>query len=145
MEMADRQNLAYVYRELNLQMFGDVSGESARSIGKFPGADLVITGRFTATGCCCWANVVNAKTAARGSVTRLDVRGTRRLLVAPANQQPAAKTALKIWIKLPPYGGVEYDLAAKRPPGGNDEKNEYGNGGVFGAGIGAFARRPADQ
>jgi hypothetical protein len=95
MEMADRQNLAYVYRGLNLQMFGDVSGESDRSIGKFPEADLVITGRLTATGCRCRANVVNAKTAVRGSVIRLDVRGTRRLLAAPANQQPAAKTALK--------------------------------------------------
>ena len=47
MEVADRQNLEYVYRELDLQMSGDVSDESARSIGKFLGADMVITGQLT--------------------------------------------------------------------------------------------------
>jgi hypothetical protein len=42
MEVADRQTLGYVYKELNFQMSGDVSDKSARSIGKFLGADLVI-------------------------------------------------------------------------------------------------------
>jgi tetratricopeptide (TPR) repeat protein len=50
MEVADRQNLEYVHRELNFQMSGEVSEESARSIGKFLGADLVITGQLTELG-----------------------------------------------------------------------------------------------
>jgi hypothetical protein len=39
-----------VYRELNLRMSGDVSDESALSIGKFLGADMVITGQLTELG-----------------------------------------------------------------------------------------------
>jgi curli biogenesis system outer membrane secretion channel CsgG len=50
MEVADRQNLEYVYKELNLQMSGEASDESARPIGKFLGADLVITGQLTELG-----------------------------------------------------------------------------------------------
>jgi tetratricopeptide (TPR) repeat protein len=98
MEVADRQNLAYVYRELNLQMSGEVSDESARAIGKFLGADLVITGQFTELGgpYRYRASVVNVESATRDSVTRLSVRGDaemRRMIAALANQKAAAKTA----------------------------------------------------
>ncbi|MFP3091064.1 tetratricopeptide repeat protein [Treponema sp. TIM-1] len=98
MEVADRQNLEYVYRELNFQMSGEVSDESARSIGKFLGADLVITGQLTELGgpYRYRANAVNVESAARDSVTRLDVRGDaalRRMVTALANQKPAVKTA----------------------------------------------------
>ena len=46
-EVADRQNLAYVHQELDFHMSGDVSDETARSVGKFLAADLVITGSLT--------------------------------------------------------------------------------------------------
>jgi tetratricopeptide (TPR) repeat protein len=97
-EVADRQNLEYVYRELNLQMSGEVSDESARSVGKFLGADLVITGQLTELGgpYRCRTNAINVETATRDSVTRLDVRGDaamRRMVAALANQKPAVKTA----------------------------------------------------
>ena len=49
-EVADRQNLAYVYKEPGFQMSGDVSDETALSIGKFLGAQLVITGQLQSTG-----------------------------------------------------------------------------------------------
>lgn len=41
LEVVDRRNLAYVYRELNFQMSGEVSDETAVSIGKFLGARYV--------------------------------------------------------------------------------------------------------
>jgi tetratricopeptide (TPR) repeat protein len=93
LEVADRQNLEYVYRELNFQMSGTVSDESARSIGKFLGVDLVITGQLTELGgpYRYRANAINVESA-----TRLDVRGdtaTRRMVTALANQKPAVKTA----------------------------------------------------
>jgi tetratricopeptide (TPR) repeat protein len=98
MEVADRQNLVYVYKELDFQMSGVVSDESARSIGKFLGADMVITGQLTELGgpYRYRANAVNVENATRDSVTRLDVRGDaamRRLVVALANQKPTVKTA----------------------------------------------------
>jgi tetratricopeptide (TPR) repeat protein len=97
-EVADRQNLEYAYRELNLQMSGNVSEESARSIGKFLGADLVITGQLTELGgpYRYRASAINVETATRDSVTRLDVRGdeaTRRIVAALAGREPAVKTA----------------------------------------------------
>jgi tetratricopeptide (TPR) repeat protein len=98
MEVADRQNLEYVYRELNFQMSGEVSDESARSIGKFLGVDMVITGQLTELGgpYRYRANAVNVETATRDSVTRLDVRGDaalRRMAAALASQKTAVKTA----------------------------------------------------
>jgi tetratricopeptide (TPR) repeat protein len=98
MEVADRQNLEYVYKELNLQMSGEVSEESARSIGEFLGADLVITGQLTELGgpYRYRANAINVENATRDSVTRLDVRGDaalRRMIAALANQKTAVKTA----------------------------------------------------
>ncbi|MDR1325554.1 MAG: tetratricopeptide repeat protein, partial [Treponema sp.] len=96
MEVADRQSLEYVYKELNLQMSGNVSDESARSIGKFLGADLVITGQLTELGgpYRYRASAIHVEKATRDSVTRLDVRGdaeTQRLVTALAARKPAAK------------------------------------------------------
>jgi TolB-like protein len=49
-EVADRQNLEYVYKELGFQISGDVSDETAQSIGKFLGVKLVITGQLINLG-----------------------------------------------------------------------------------------------
>jgi tetratricopeptide (TPR) repeat protein len=97
-EVADRQNLEYVYKELNLQRRGEVSDESARSIGKFLGAGLVITGQFTELGgpYRYRTNAVNVETATRDSVSRIDVKGDaalRRMIAALASQKTAVKTA----------------------------------------------------
>jgi len=97
-EVADRQNLEYVYKELNLQMSGDVSDESAKSIGKFLAADMVITGQLIdLDGTYRYrTSAINVETAVRASVTRLDVRSdaaTRRMITALANQQTTVKTA----------------------------------------------------
>ena len=98
MEVADRQNLEYVYRELDFQMSGEVSDESARSIGKFLGADLVITGQLTELGgpYRYRASAIHVENATRDSVTRISVRGDaalRRMVTALANQKAAVKTA----------------------------------------------------
>jgi len=97
-EVADRQNLEYVYKELRLQMSGDVSDESALSIGKFLGADMVITGQLLdLDGAYRYrTSAINVETAVRASVTRLDVRSdkaTRRMMTALANQQTSVKAA----------------------------------------------------
>ena len=98
MEVADRRNLEYVYRELDLQMSGSVSDESARSIGKFLGADLVITGRLTELGgpYRYRSSAIHVESATRDSVTRLDVKGdaeTRRIVTALASRKTAVKAA----------------------------------------------------
>ncbi|MDR1095275.1 MAG: CsgG/HfaB family protein, partial [Spirochaetaceae bacterium] len=76
LEVADRNNLAYVYRELNFQMSGDVNDKSAQSIGKFLGAQYVITGQLVDTGgeYRYRLNGINVETAAHEISARLDVR-----------------------------------------------------------------------
>jgi len=97
-EVADRQNLEYVYKELNLQMSGDVSDESAKSIGKFLGASTVIIGQLIDISSVYRyrTSAVSVEEAARTSVTRLNVRNdkeTQRMVTAIAKQQTAVKSA----------------------------------------------------
>jgi tetratricopeptide (TPR) repeat protein len=98
MEVADRQNLEYVYRELGFQMTGDVSDETAQSVGKFLGAQMVITGQLQSLGGTYRyrASAVHVEKAARASVTRHTVRNdreTQEMVTALANQRVVVKTA----------------------------------------------------
>jgi hypothetical protein len=79
--LVDRQNLKHVLAELNFQMSGNVSDESARSIGKFLGADVVITGQIAAFGDMYRfrTSAINVETAACVSITRFDVRNDRTM------------------------------------------------------------------
>jgi hypothetical protein len=80
-QVADRQNLEHVSKELDFQMSGDVSDESALSIGKFLGADIVITGQLARFGDSYRfrVNALNVETAARVSNIRLDVKDSLEL------------------------------------------------------------------
>jgi len=98
MEVADRQNLAYVYRELNLQISGDVSDETAQSIGKFLGAQIVITGQLQNLGNTYRyrASAIHVEKATRDSVTRLMVRNnkeTQNMIAALTKQKTTLQTA----------------------------------------------------
>lgn len=90
LEVADRRNLAYVYRELNFQMSGDVSDETAISIGKFLGAKYVVTGQFVKAGnrYRYRLSCINIETAIQESSTRLNVRNDNilRNLIADVRQ-----------------------------------------------------------
>jgi len=91
-EVADRQNFPYVFQELNFQMSGLVSNDTAKSIGKFLATDMVITGDFTDLDSIFRyrTSAINVETAIRASVTRQDVRSDdviRRMLYTLVNQQ----------------------------------------------------------
>jgi tetratricopeptide (TPR) repeat protein len=84
-EVADRRNLAFVYKELNFQMSGDVSDESAASIGKFLGARYVLTGQLVKIGSQYRYRLtaIDVETALQESSSRINVRddwGYRSLL-----------------------------------------------------------------
>ena len=76
----DRANLDAVRKELNFQFSGEVDDESALSIGKFLGADYVVTGQFRLTGAeyRLTVTLINVESAARESAARLDVRNDER-------------------------------------------------------------------
>jgi TolB-like protein len=48
--IVDRQNLALISKEMNLQLSGDVSDESAQAIGKLLGAQAIISGSLSNMG-----------------------------------------------------------------------------------------------
>ena len=94
-EVVNRQSLEYVEKELNFQMSGAVSDDTAKSVGHFLGADLVIIGQLRNVGSSYrfTANATNVQTAASASVPRFTVRNDRELrdMIAALNRQaPAA-------------------------------------------------------
>ena len=103
LEVADRNNLEYVYQELGFQMSGDMDDESAQSIGKFLGARYVVTGQLVDTGgrYRYRLNGINVETAIHESSTRLDVRNDRRFQEMIAALQKAAPV-----VRTASYGGA---------------------------------------
>ena len=97
-EVADRQNLEYVYKELEFQMTGDVNDETAQAIGKFLGAQVVITGQLQNLGGTYRyrTSTIHVEKATRDSVTRLTVRNdseTQNMITSLASQTTAVRTA----------------------------------------------------
>jgi tetratricopeptide (TPR) repeat protein len=97
LEVADRRNLEYVYKELGFQMSGDVSDESAVSIGKYLGASYVITGQLVNAGGSRRYRLsgINAETAVQESSTRINVSDDRALrnLIAAVKKDPVTASA----------------------------------------------------
>ena len=97
-EVADRQNLAFVYKELNFQMSGDVSDESARSIGKFMVADIVITGQFIDMGSSFNLQIkaVNIGKEIRPRIIKIKIykdHAIQSMIASMSNQNNLTKTA----------------------------------------------------
>jgi len=80
-EIVERQGLEYVMKELNFQMSGAVSDETAHSLGKFMGAQLITIGQFRNLGDLyrLTTNAVWVEQATRASIPRFDVRNDRAL------------------------------------------------------------------
>jgi tetratricopeptide (TPR) repeat protein len=97
-EVADRQNLGYLYQEFSFQMSGAVEDAGVKEVGKFLAADMVISGQLADMGGAYRfrVNAVRVEQATRASVIRLSVRGDeamRQTAAAFADQTKAAKTA----------------------------------------------------
>jgi TolB-like protein len=90
--VVDRQNLRHIQQELNFQMSGYVSDESAMSIGKFLGATIVITGELINVGKAYRyrVSVIDVEEARRGTLIRHNVRNDqamKRLVSTLGNQR----------------------------------------------------------
>jgi len=96
-EIADRRNMDYVFKELHFQMSGEVSEKDAQSIGKFLAAQLVITGQLISQGGPYRYRIsaIHVEQATLASSTRLDVendRAMRNLVTAMAKQTTTVRT-----------------------------------------------------
>jgi tetratricopeptide (TPR) repeat protein len=92
--VVDRSKLELLRNEINFQMSGDVSDESAVSLGKFLGAQALVTGRLTDMGGAyrCRFNAIDVETAVRKvspSVTLRNDRTIAYMLPTSAAPPPA--------------------------------------------------------
>jgi tetratricopeptide (TPR) repeat protein len=115
-EVADRRNLEYVYQELNFSMSGDVSDESAKSIGKFLAADMVVTGQLRDLGGSyrLLTTAIRVEEATRASVPRFDVRKDRSLqnMISALERQTSGVRTTKYGVsedKTPQTAGTFID------------------------------------
>jgi tetratricopeptide (TPR) repeat protein len=97
MDIADRRNLDYIRKELDLQYSGEVDDESAVSIGKFVGAQKIVVGELLNTGNGYRFRVVvlNVESATREGGARLNVRDDkilRQLITALGKRQKSPST-----------------------------------------------------
>ena len=74
--IVDRRNLALISQEMNLQLSGEVSDESAQAIGKKLGAQSIVSGTLTNMGSYYRfrVRVINVETAAIQTQVSLDLR-----------------------------------------------------------------------
>jgi hypothetical protein len=105
LEVANRRNLPFVYKELGFQMSGDVDEDTAVSIGKFLGASYVVIGQLVDAGSSRRYRVsgINVETAVQESSTRLSVRNDRafRNLIAAVREAPVVAVAANYGEKPP--------------------------------------------
>ena len=91
-EIVNRQSLEYLNRELDFQMSGAVSDETALSIGKFVGAEVLIEGQLRNFGSMqrFTTNAIFAERASSASIPRIIVRNDRAFheMVAALEKKP---------------------------------------------------------
>jgi len=90
--IVDRQNLALISTEMNLQLSGDVSDESAQAIGKMLGAQSIISGTLTDMGRFYRfrIRVINVETARIQTQVSLDLRKDEQVAYLLSDSQESA-------------------------------------------------------
>jgi TolB-like protein len=96
--IVDRRSLALISQEMNLQLSGDVSDESAQAIGRLLGAQSIVSGTLTNMGTYhrFRVRVINVETAAIQTQVSLDLQNNAQVAFllggSPASAPPAASS-----------------------------------------------------
>jgi Flp pilus assembly protein TadD len=98
LEVADRNNLARALKELNLNVSGMVDDASAATVGKFQGAEYVITGQLVDTGGAYRyrVNAIKVETGKHEASERHNIRNdraTKNLVSALRKSKPVVREA----------------------------------------------------
>jgi Tol biopolymer transport system component/TolB-like protein len=91
----DRQNLALVQQEMNFQLSGEVSDESAQAIGKMLGAQTIVSGAVSQIGDSYRLRVraIGVETAEIQGQFNRDITTSARLAALTANRRPSLPQA----------------------------------------------------
>ena len=130
--IVDRRSLALISQEMNLQLSGDVSDESAQAIGKLLGAQSIVSGSLTNMGVYhrFRIRVINVETAAIQTQVSLDLQNSSQVafllggtpVAASGGSSPAQAPA-------PVSISTTYNLGDRGPAGGiifYDKGNDSG-------------------
>jgi tetratricopeptide (TPR) repeat protein len=97
-EVVARHSIEYINRELDFQMSGQVSDETALSVGKYAAAEVLIIGRLQNLGDIyrLTTTTTRVEQATHAGIPRFDVRNDRALknMIAALDKQPTAAAAL---------------------------------------------------
>jgi formylglycine-generating enzyme required for sulfatase activity len=93
--VVDRQSIELIQKEMNLQLSGEVSDESAQRIGAMLGAQSIVSGSLVDTGA--WfrfrVNTINVETAQRQVFTSKNINGSDAQVVFLLTGQRVGQTA----------------------------------------------------
>jgi len=92
--IVDRRNLALISQEMNLQLSGDVSDESAQAIGRMLGAQSIVSGSLTNMGTFyrIRIRVINVETAAIQTQVSLDMQNDAQVAFLLSGNQISPQT-----------------------------------------------------
>ena len=115
--IVDRRSLALISQEMNLQLSGDVSDESAQAIGKLLGAQSIVSGSLTNMGIYhrFRIRVINVETAAIQTQVSLDLQNNSQVafLLDGTTAATSGGTA-----PAPVSTSTTYNIGDRGPAGG---------------------------
>ena len=130
--IVDRRSLALISQEMNLQLSGDVSDESAQAIGKLLGAQSIVSGSLTNMGIYhrFRIRVINVETAAIQTQVSLDLQNSSQVAFLLSGTAAAASGgSLSGQAPAPVSTSTTYNLGDRGPAGGivfYDKGNDSG-------------------
>ena len=130
--IVDRRSLALISQEMNLQLSGDVSDESAQAIGKLLGAQSIVSGSLTNMGVYhrFRIRVINVETAAIQTQVSLDLQNSSQVAFLLGGTTAAASGgSSQAQITAPVSTSTTYTIGDRGPAGGivfYDKGNDSG-------------------
>jgi TolB-like protein len=111
----DRRNLEVIRRELNFQMSGDVSDETAQSIGRMLGAQYIISGSLTSLGDVHRLRVqaLAVETAQIAGMINLNVPSGDRVIMALSRGSSAGESGSRVTTQTSTALPAVYDTGMK--------------------------------
>ena len=110
--IVDRRNLAHIRQEMNLQLSGEVSDESALSIGRLLGAHYIITGTLTNMGTHqrFRIRIVNVETGAIQRQITHELQNDGQVAFLLGGKQEIGKTANIVdnWLSFNTFGHFSF-------------------------------------
>ena len=118
MEVADRQNLPFVFEQLQMRPTADISDENTQGIGQIVGAQVVITGQLWDLGNTrrLTTSAIHVQTALRESASHFDIPNDSAMqsMVASLNAQTLAQISSRFGVNdvtSPQTAGTHLDRA----------------------------------